>query len=367
MDTLNLFKEAFSADELLDAVKNEWNKGDFLKPMAVGGGLGGLGYGTAALFDDHKEKGKSKLNHVLSQLLKGTALGAGAGAAYGGSRHLLNKLVSPSGKEEAPPSNGWAFNNTEKSFEDAKTYAGDHPISAVVSGGATGGAVGAGVGGLAGKFGPERSLTNNPDYMLGKQTESLIGQNGEVMKRLNKAIEAANKAQPNSGIPSLLTPGANPNIKIDDVISRLSQTANPTVAGETVGYVNKLLKNMPQSENFYSEDPLAIERAGRNLMGASQTGIAADPAFTKALSAGMNAKSFDDLGSIKKMRQLVSDSELSNFARGFRKGGIRGATLGALGGGTLSLWKNLSDLGSTSVPGQTRVNPDYFKNVPLGY
>lgn len=44
MEALTIFKQA-GLEELLNSVKNEWDNGHFLKPMAIGAGAGGLGFG----------------------------------------------------------------------------------------------------------------------------------------------------------------------------------------------------------------------------------------------------------------------------------------------------------------------------------
>jgi hypothetical protein len=82
MNSLDIFKQA--------GLK------DILMPGLIGAGVGGLGTGVASMFGgpDDEEPG-AKRHRILSNVLKGTALGGGAGLGYGaafGKSELPHKL-----------------------------------------------------------------------------------------------------------------------------------------------------------------------------------------------------------------------------------------------------------------------------------
>ena len=228
-----------------------------------------------------------------------------------------------------------------------------------------GAAGGAGTGAVLGKLAPNRAVENNPDYRLGKETERLVGRDGDLMKRMHKAIEDAQKGTIN--MPGGRGP-MHQRFNIGDVTKGITESFHPSSAGESVGFLDKMLRNMPQAANHY--DPATADMlsgAARNLTGSVQPSGMPDPELLKGISGGGAARTTDDLSTISAMRKAIGDSELSNVGRLTRKGGLHGLVLGALGGAGLGSWDKLSEPPASNNTGRTSITPNSFRNIPTGY
>jgi hypothetical protein len=355
MEALTIFKQA-GLEDFLSGVRNEWDNGHFLKPMAVGAGLGGLGYGGSALLDNKKdEKGGDKAKRVLTQLLKGTALGGAAGGAYGGLSYAFGA------KNEAPKEkakgNDNAFTQGEQkptgepkgvtpksepgSWESFGETNRKNPVKSVLEssayGAGAGGVGGAAAGGGAGMIADKMNVSkpnpmHNPDYVAGKTVESYTkpdGLLGEAIKRTTA-----------SGKP----------LTSSDTLSNLAPASlKGQHSGEVVGMMKKLLEG-----KGYQMSPADITAAGQHFGTSSSM---PDKSFTDSLSkydTPTPSKYLDeriidklfgekpisahtDIPSIKNMMGIEQAAQRSHMLRGSRFGAGAGGILGALTGAGLNI------------------------------
>lgn len=356
MEALTIFKQA-GLSELLNGVKDEWSNGHYLKPIAIGAGLGGLGYSGSALLEGNKdEKGMDKTKRVLKQLLKGTALGGAAGGAYGGIESLMSsqnnksedsKPNTPAHKAEPsqspkgetstnPPESkvealkSWkALQNTIK--ENPGTSAVASPLAVGAIGTSVGGGAGAGVGAIADKLKiPAPSHTTNPDYITGKTVLDYTKPDGLVSRALQDALKEGKTIQ-----SPVLDPNGVPHskavpIKLDDVMRRLNPNNLPVnAAGEIIGQTQRLMHANPNSFQVPGETDLleAGARFGHPFDPANR-----NSALLNAISQGRAATSHTELPSIKAMQDMEYSAGKSLARRWGGKSAAGGGILGILSG-----------------------------------
>lgn len=351
MEALNLFKQA-GIEDFLQGAKNEWDQGDFLKPMAIGAGVGGLGYGANALMQGgKKESGGDKTKRVLSEMLKGVGYGGLAGGAYGGASHL-GKLMfgdpeqqkpvegpaperAPSAVPQPPPADK-SKEPPAYTISDVKKDQEKSPISTTLQGAGYGLGAGTAVGGASGfirdKILPNSDISLNPEVIRGEQLSRLVGQDGAMHKNLHSFLgnESTNPSQ-----SQMLGANGSPfrsgsSARIQDLVKGITETVHPQVAGEAIGYSNKLLGNMT---NGTSPGSLAEQIAAARNLGAS--GPIPDHALLQALSDGGRAKTFEELPSIARMIKLKTQAGQPKTFRYGGWGGLIGAGVGTATGGIL--------------------------------
>lgn len=193
MTALQLFKEV-GLSEMLNSVKDEWDNGSYLKPMAAGAGIGGLGFGASALMQkgEEGENKSDKTKRILTQMLKGTALGGAAGGAVGGANKLYKDFISNDGKDKDTPKNDpQADQKLTKAEEPSKPLPRDIHEWADQDRGkvtASASALGGAVGGTAG-------------YTAGAKAEKAIPDRV-------KALEASPKMRDYNAVKEMVTPGS---------------------------------------------------------------------------------------------------------------------------------------------------------------
>ena len=395
MEALTIFKQA-GLEELLNSVKNEWDNGHFLKPMAIGAGAGGLGFGGSALLENKKdETGGAKAKRVLSQLLKGTALGAGAGGAYGGLSYAFGGNKETPKETPNEPSKDTSIGSSKFSIGDQKASTStpktegspqnltrweqfgetnrNNPLSpayntfaGAAAGGAGGATLGAGGGLIADKMNVAKpSPAHNPLYTAGKTVAEYTKPDGLLSKALQEASSEASKGR----LTSILdASGAQSTMggrqaNIGDVISKLNPTTlqeGPT--GEILGQLKRMMAADPSKFSNPSSDALlnAASRFGHSV----DLSAVPNKDFLKALQSGIDSTSHSTLPSVQTMNALEQAASRSHLHRGVLGGLKGGGILGALGGATANiLSQNAFPQAPLNIPNGNAgtVSPDSFK------